>query len=66
MKRFYLLSVLMVMFTISVNAQLEVNEWGKVKIASTNSDFAPRLSVGDTCHLGNSSQCLPCRSFTYL
>jgi hypothetical protein len=25
MKRFYLLSILMVMFTISANAQLEVN-----------------------------------------
>ncbi len=56
MKRFYLLSILMVMFTISVYAQLKVDEWGKVKIASTNTDFAPRLSVGDTCHFGNSNE----------
>lgn len=32
MKRFYLLSVLMVMFTISVNAQLEVNSLGYIYI----------------------------------
>ena len=55
MKRFYLLSVLMAMLAICANAQLEVNEWGKVKIASTNTDFTPRLSVGDTCRFGYNS-----------
>lgn len=51
MKRFYLLSVLMAMLAICANAQLEVNEWGKVKIASTNTDFTPRLSVGATVNI---------------
>ena len=50
MKRFYLFSILTVMFTISTNAQLEVNEWGKVAIGATNSDFLSRLSVGNNCH----------------
>ena len=53
MKRFYLLSVLMVMFTISANAQLEVDENGNVAIGTTNSDFKPRLSVGNNSHFSN-------------
>lgn len=32
MKRFYLFSILTVMFTISINAQLEVNPDGNVRI----------------------------------
>ena len=55
MKRFYLLLILMVMFTISANAQLEVDENGKVAISTTNSNFKPRLSVGDTCYIGSIS-----------
>lgn len=43
------------MFTINANAQLEVDEYGKVAVAATHSDFKPRLSVGDTCHFGNSN-----------
>lgn len=53
MKRFYLLSVLMAMFTISANAQLEVDENGNVAIGATNSDFKPRLSVGNNSHFFN-------------
>lgn len=55
MKRFYLISALMAMFVVNANAQLEVDEFGKVAIATTNPDFKPRLSVGDTCHFGNSN-----------
>lgn len=57
MKRFYLLSILMVMFTISANAQLEVNDDGKVAISATNSNFIPRLSVGDNCVFTTGTEC---------
>lgn len=55
MRPLYLFSALMVMFTINANAQLEIDEYGKVAVAATHSDFKPRLSVGDTCHFGNSN-----------
>ena len=42
---------LMAVLAISVHAQLEVNESGKVAISATNSDFLSRLSVGNNCHL---------------
>ena len=37
--------------TLTISAQLKVNNSGKVAIAATNSDFLSRLSVGDNCHL---------------
>lgn len=42
--------------TLTISAQLKVNNSGKVKIASTNTDFTPRLSVGDTCHFGSRNE----------
>ena len=53
MKRFYLLSVLMAMLAIDANAQLKVDENGNVAIGTTNSDFKPRLSVGNNSHFFN-------------
>ena len=38
--------------TLTISAQLKVNDSGKVAIAATNSDFLSRLSVGDNCHHG--------------
>ena len=52
MKTFCFFSVLMSMFAINANAQLEVDEYGKVAVAATHSNFKPRLSVGDTCFIG--------------
>lgn len=38
--------------TLTISAQLKVNDSGKVAIAATNSDFLSRLSVGNNCHPG--------------
>lgn len=42
-----MLFALMAVSTISVNAQLEVNQNGHVAIGATNPGFSPKLSVGD-------------------
>ena len=49
----FIFSVLMAVFAINANAQLKVNELGNVAIAATNSDFKPRLSVGNNSHFFN-------------
>lgn len=53
--KFFAISSLLISITLPTSAQLKLNDYGNVKIASTNSDFAPRLSVGDTCHFANNN-----------
>ena len=53
MKPFYFFSTMVIMFAINANAQLKVNNSGKVAVAATNSDFIPMLSVGNNCHFFN-------------
>ena len=52
MKRIYVL-VLLLVATMSLNAQLEVNNNGHVSVGSTTSDFKPILFVGENGSFSN-------------
>lgn len=50
MNRLFIFVVLSTMVLVNANAQLKVNSNGNVKVASSSSDFSPRLSVGNNCY----------------
>ena len=47
--------LLMLLFVINVNAQFKVNSAGKIAACSSNPDFFPRFSIGNSCYFGGGS-----------
>ena len=55
--RFFAISSLFLTSILTASAQLEVNSSGKVAISASNSNFVPRLSVGDNCVFTTGTEC---------